>query len=721
MFIRKVFYLLSMISALLYLFGCSVNTDNKSQNQIFSGVFKSGHDSGIRYEITGNPLINADAYDFTSDPAVCVINDKSSGQEVLMMVTSSDYRDNGGSNFKMDKTYLFTTVGEDLAGTVNDPVYWYGPGDPVINEDDIPWVHNSPKRLYAPDIQFRKYEGSDDDNRGIYGDRIYIFVPDIDNTDFQRIAVAYTDSNADSLYGDFTIDNDYLNIKGSSVPNGGYAYDPGICYDEESGEYYMAYCNTTYEEFISKNRSNPISIIKLNKNMKEADYINHITFKNKDLSKVYMEGPDINLMKTPDGTRLYYLTFAAKVKSNETEYIGYATATPEEFRNDPANCWNFKGWIFKHLNAGDWTNHSDLIQYKEKYYVFYHRTFPGNTARQVCCKEFEIGNDGKIVGVDQNESGSLDGRVKSITKGFVNIKDEGINEGNITKPRFSSLKNITGKTLYGPRLYYYLDIEPGKNLVIDNYYLSNGYTSLEHIGSKTWAVVLNVYGGITFNPGDTLTYEDVFGIHYEDWSTFNKTNDYSQPLRNENTWTTRVALKDYEGNLVCGEIPDVPYDTTKYISSEYETWDHKRSYLTCTTKNENEGINSQFLNTGWTKQEWYVYNLSDVKDGNGNILPAVRIKNLESGYYMTCNDQLKNNSYYWLLSQKLKEDWKTQIWIKEDMGYGAIRLRCYWKPTSGALKNKDIYLTVQGAGDKIDIYVQSLGDDRYPTQRWRID
>jgi hypothetical protein len=725
----------------LFIFGCTIGSQNNDGNNnqsllITNGISKTQWNEGKTYEITGNPLFtkaNAgnEPFHFTGDPAVCVA--KQGNEDILMMLTSCDELNRGSVNYKMHNTYLYMTNSNFISD--NNKWIWHGPGNFILQEDDFAWSAQA-NRFYAPDIQYDQTSN-----------RIYVYVATWNKQNDQRITVSYTDTSSSSLYNlplnnqtndPFVIDGKKYNL---TVPYGGYSYDPGVFYDDPIYEpgyngkygpgYYMSYCNTKADDWREKKKTNALGLVKMN-NMSGGDYLGYIKIKcdqnsdyKPDLSTYYMEGPDLNIMTTKNGKTLYYLIFAAKMDWNNTvEYIGYATATPKEFRDNPLECWQFQGWIFKDIERDgsiyeDWTNHADLVQYYDKYYVFFHKRTSDQQSdsgsRQMCIKEIELNDDGKIVGVEPNNFDTLDGNTKSISKGFVDIRDEGSTEGNITKPRISSLKNITDNPISGFKAFYYFDIEPGKNVVVDKYYLSNCDLTLQHIGSKTWAIVMNYSGNITLNPGESLSNSDVFGIHYSDWSTFNKTNDFSQPVANYNTWTTRMALKDYNDNLLCGEIPKVKADTTKYISSQWTTYDNKQSYLTCTTQNANDGINCQFLDTGLTRQEWFIYDVGNVENG-------VRVKNLSSGYYMTCNnDKLQNNQYYWLLSQKLNESWDSQIWIKEYQGYGIYKLRCRWKATTGPLAGKDLYLSLTNTGDKKDVYVQPDGGKDYPRIFWRID
>ncbi len=305
-----------------------------------------------------------------------------------------------------------------------------------------------------------------------------------------------------------------------------------------------------------------------------------------------MEGPDINIMQTPNGTPYYYLVFAAKVETgnNDTEYIGYAIATPDQFKANPAGCWTFEGWIFKNMLDG-WTDHSDLVNYNGKYYIFYHEVFKpaGGScgSRQVCVKEIEIKNDGRIVGVYPNNLDSIDGHTRSFNKGFVWMRDDSITDSKKSSIFLSYFANKTGSSLGTSfNFQYYVNIEAGKNLVVDNNNQNFSYY-LKHLGNNLWAVMFNYTGTTPFDNGMTLP-DIKFNLRYDDGSTFNKSDDFSQPISNYNTYTTRIPLFNGNNQLVSGEMPDIPQNSYSYLRTDYTDNNQKSySYLTCMSQDAN--------------------------------------------------------------------------------------------------------------------------------------
>jgi hypothetical protein len=489
--------------------------------------------------------------------------------------------------------------------------------------------------------------------------------------------------------------------------------------------------------------------------MNKGTYLGPITFKDpgdfKDwngytLDTMYEEGPDINIMTLPDGTKLYYLIFAAKVMKNEDEYIGYATKTVGEFETSKNLNWNFKGWLFKDEGDEGWTNHADFVEYRGRAYVFYHKILPGNSARSACVKEIELRDDGKIVGVERNNYDALDFMGSSMGRGFFYIRDDQPLNKNLARIHISYLTNKGYDAATDFTLRYYLDIEAGENLVVDNVSVKNSPvvfkgTSLEHIRSKTWAVNLRFEGML----GRGQSIGDIaFDLRYASGNAFTKSNDFSQPYyynKNAyNLWSDRMGLFTGSGQdaLVCGTVPYVaPADKandTRILRIDDPNGSSNPITLTCSTQNANEGIKAQNLNTGWTSQEWYLKPATD-KFTNPNY---VRIKNLWSDKYMTLNNELQSGNYYKILSQDLNNSWNSQIWYIDQafsrptkggtLVPNRYTLRSMMIPQDGNLKGQNIFLTLSNSWKEnyfYPVYGQPRGLDTasgyyWNTQHWMI-
>ena len=679
-----------MSLVMLILLGCPLaiqRGDNGTQTMVDANglpitVLKTDYNDGTGYTVTTNPLFEQRN---SSDPALYVAHQTDVEKDVLMMVTSCDLNtaNNPGGTYPMNTTYLYVT------STLENPmVKWYDHGA-ILQEENLAWADKTANYLWAPDLDLDWST-----------DTFYLYVPAITTGGVQRIGIATAAKTMTGLYDTFTPLPNYFDIK-NSPPRGGYAYDPGVFYDNWHFSWYMAYCDGGYPE-------GRIHIVKMD-SMTSGDYLGKITFQNDPGveipgSDVYMEGPDLCILRT-DSSRdsYYYLQFAAKVDNDQTEYIGYAIATPVEFEADPAGCWHFKGWIMKNMPGNEWTNHADLVEYGGLHFFFYHRVFdPANKFRQVCCEQITINDDGTIQGVTPPPSGQqaggtslqpTNGPFASFSKGtlppsrFVVYNDEGINDTNVAKVRIA-LTNITDETISDFKALYFFTVENGKTPQVDDYYTPNSNVFLKHVGGKTWAVVLN-YAGKTLNPGETVS-EDIFGLHYTDWSYFDKSNDFSQPVGSYKTSTYQLALYNSDNELIYGAVP-TDVTETSLLKNQYSG-----KMLTVTGNTDGAGVVCQGLNTSWTSQDWILEKVS------GN---TVRMKNLWSGKYLAVTGNYDSAP---VACQNLQPSWTSQQWQVEPVANGSVRLKNVW---SGK------YLTVTGTNEYASVLAQNLNTG-WTSQQW---
>jgi hypothetical protein len=650
------------------------------------------------------------------------------------------------------------------------------PGPVIDESDFDNWARDGANQMFAPDIQDVPAQGEGDvphlflyipdvDNGNTKrigvatasspgGATLYDeFIPrNQDPNDFFKI-----------LPGNPTLGNNGL------PPRNGFAFDPGVFHakdmiaDEVRDGYFMAYgdgiLDTDGETPLHKN----LSMVRIDApDMMTGTYLGKIDFPNFEtysgLDK-FMEGPDVHPLTVRPNDRVnpgkrYYLVFVSRVEerddrmnpeNTDTSYIGYATCTPEAFWASPTSCWQFRGWLFRNQHTGH-NNHVNLAQFNGRYYVFFHRvppvlnTFVGQSisrSREVCAKEIELidnpnqPDDGEIRGVkpaanqdNARDFTTLDGVTKGLGKGFIHFRDESAVPPPSPFPtlpfvqakiRLSGLnpaavENLTSGT--GFRLFYYLDIEPGSNLIPSlseqtDPNLQLAKPPLKHIGMRTWAAVLEyrfpTSGPINTNVGGllTLTYDSATSSAATLF--FNRANDFSQPLGVYNTWTTRIGVMSLEDRLVAGETPEIV--VPKVIRTAAVDADNRFTYLTVLNTTTlgipvpnselNAGINSQHLvgtagatsNVQANQQQWILEDASNFPFLSDQDKPnAVRVRSASGGFYMTANDITRIDSahpeFFWLLSQALHPIWDTQIWIKEpvDATRGLFRLRSAWKP-----------------------------------------
>lgn len=100
---------------------------------------------------------------------------------------------------------------------------------------------------------------------------------------------------------------------------------------------------------------------------------------------------------------IYYLTFADISRAGRPTAIGYATA------ERPFGPYTYRGVIVD--NAGcdpeTWNNHGGIVAYKDRWYVFYHRTTNATRSlRKACVEPIAFDEKGLIAEVEMTSSGA---------------------------------------------------------------------------------------------------------------------------------------------------------------------------------------------------------------------------------------------------------------------------------------------------------------------------
>jgi hypothetical protein len=444
--------------------------------------------------------------------------------------------------------------------------------------------------------------------------------------------------------------------------------------------------------------------------------------------------------------------------------------TPTEFWNNPTGCWRFKGWLFRNQDTGR-NNQVSLAQIQGRTYVFFHRVEPVNNttvgrgisrARQVCVKEVELVNnpggtdDGEIRGVKPaanqniaNDFITLDGLTRGITKGFIHFRDEVRNDTTQARVRLTGLNptSIAGLPARAPfRLFYFLDIEPGTNLTPvlteqSDAFLQLARPPLRHISQRTWAVVLDytppATGTLSTNVGGLLTLRydtPQFGAQ----PTFNKANDFSQPLDTYHTWTSRIALENTTGELLAGERPEIVIPV--HVRTAVPDADGLTTFLTVANNTLDTGINNQYLKTGTlADQQTQQWIMEDARQfpylSDDDKTRAFRLRSVSAGFYMTGNDVTRIDAqrpeFFFLLSQALRPNWDTQVWVRQpvDATPNLFRIMSAWKPYDSPPDLDDLmFLTRDNSQGNNrggqDVFVQpevlpEVGEKQ--RQKWLID
>ncbi|MDG5817090.1 VWA domain-containing protein [Chitinispirillales bacterium ANBcel5] len=136
----------------------------------------------------------------------------------------------------------------------------------------------------------------------------------------------------------------------------------------------------------------------------------------------------------------------------------------------------------------------------------------------------------------------------------VYVKDEGLHENNIVKPRMY-LKNTGDEPISNFTVCYYITAEDGKTPVISDYHTPYSNLTLIHLNGNEYRVDYSY--SVTLEPGQMVPDQSgsVIGIHYEDWAPWNKLNDFSNPDSSDFFKTDRIAVFSSDGVLISGSFP----------------------------------------------------------------------------------------------------------------------------------------------------------------------
>ncbi|NLD94423.1 MAG: hypothetical protein GX639_17340, partial [Fibrobacter sp.] len=136
-------------------------------------------------------------------------------------------------------------------------------------------------------------------------------------------------------------------------------------------------------------------------------------------------------------------------------------------------------------------------------------------------------------------------------------RDEGFAEGNISKPRIY-IKNTGDDTLTFLRYYYYFTTEESKQPVFDDYYSPDVNIAIEHLHDSLYRVKYEFDGNIFPGAMYPSEVENVIGLHYPNWSPWNKENDYSKSFGTYiNILNENIPVYDENETLLFGiEPPD---------------------------------------------------------------------------------------------------------------------------------------------------------------------
>jgi hypothetical protein len=319
--------------------------------------------AGQKKEPLSQPLVSAI---YTADPSAHVFNGRIYIYPSHDTATGTPENDNG-DHFNMMDYHILSM--DSIGGKVTD----HGV---ALHIKNIPWAG---RQLWAPDAAFAN-------------NQYYLYFPVKDKKDVFRIGVA----TSRQPEGPFTAEK-------VPIP-GTYSIDPCVFKDDD-GKYYMYFGgiwggqlqrwnNNKYDSAAKLRQPGEPAILprmaRLNANMKSfAEPVKEIKildkngklFTEKDNDKRFFEASWMHKYKGK-----YYFSYS----TGDTHFINYATG------DNPYGPFTYQGVVLNPVEG--WTNHQSIIEFKDKWYIFYHDIqLSGQThLRNVKVAELKYNDDGTI-------------------------------------------------------------------------------------------------------------------------------------------------------------------------------------------------------------------------------------------------------------------------------------------------------------------------------------
>ncbi len=260
----------------------------------------------------------------------------------------------------------YWTMVDYVVFSTTDMVNWNEEGL-ALSSDDVSW---GDEWLYAPDFIKRN-------------DTYYLYFPKTESA----IGVA-TSSRPEGPYTD-ALGEALLDRTNTLEPQR--VFDPGIFIDDDEQAYLV---------FGGGDAGDDARIVKINEDMISLQDDVQLL---EGLDR-FFEAPYLH-----KHNGIYYLTYSAKYGNYTT--IDYATST------DPMGPYTHQGVLLESVPG--WTNHHAVIQYHDKWYLFYHIADGSNYTRRTCIDYLHYNPDGTIETVEQTSFG-----VEKIRNAVVSTHDE---------------------------------------------------------------------------------------------------------------------------------------------------------------------------------------------------------------------------------------------------------------------------------------------------------
>jgi len=139
----------------------------------------------------------------------------------------------------------------------------------------------------------------------------------------------------------------------------------------------------------------------------------------------------------------------------------------------------------------------------------------------------------------------------------VESRDSRQNEANLSGIE-TRIQNRSGRDISSFKVHYYFDTEYFQTPVLEDWWSSASAVRLIQRGVEQYAVEFD-YAGFTLPAGESLPdeNENAIGLHYGNWSPWDRTNDFSNNLMSDFTENAKIAVFDSAGRLIYGQTPVV--------------------------------------------------------------------------------------------------------------------------------------------------------------------
>jgi hypothetical protein len=322
--------------------------------------------SGNKIKYLNQPLISNI---YTADPSAHVFNGKIYIYPSHDIEAGTPENDNG-DHFDMKDYHILSM--DSPTGKVKD-------NGVALSVKDIPWAG---RQLWAPDAAYKN---------GTY----YLYFPVKDKKDVFRIGVATSSSpvgpfkaQPQPITGSFSIDPAVF----QDTDGNAYMYFGGIWGGQLQRWSKGSYDANGSKTDLGKDDEPALSakVVKLSKDMlhfaepvRDALIVDEKgkPLLTKDHDRRFFEGPWMHKYKGK-----YYFTYS----TGDTHFLAYAVS------NSPYGPFTYKGIFMKPVQG--WTTHHSIIEFKGKWYIFYHDTqLSGKThLRNVKVTELKHPPDGTI-------------------------------------------------------------------------------------------------------------------------------------------------------------------------------------------------------------------------------------------------------------------------------------------------------------------------------------